>query len=152
MIRVRGPQEAGAGLFLIALALFTLWQTSELTVGSLRSVGPGMLPWLLGWLCGLCGVVLLVLAFTKDGERLQRWSLRSPIFILGAAIVFGLTIRPLGLVVAGPLAVILGSFASRETRLVEAVIFAAVMTTFCLLLFKVLLTLPIPVAPWLLNY
>jgi hypothetical protein len=40
---------------------------------------------------------------------------------------------------------IFGSMASPEFRLKEATIFAAIMTAFCILLFKVLLRLPIPV-------
>lgn len=152
MIRPRAPQEAAAGLFLLALAGFGLWQTAELTTGTLRQLGPGMMPRLLSILTGLCGLALLVLAFLKPGNPLERWSLRGPLFILGAVVVFGLTIRPLGFLVAGPLAVLLGGLASAETRFRELVIFAAVMTGFCFLLFKVLLTLPIPVAPFLLGY
>lgn len=152
MIRIRAPQEAAAGLFLIALALFTFWQTSDLAMGTMRALGPGMMPKLLGALCGLCGIALLVFSTIKDGEALERWSLRGPLFILGAAIVFGLAIRPLGLFVAGPACVILGSLAARDSRLVESAIFGVGMTLFCWVLFKVLLTLPIPVAPWLLGY
>jgi putative tricarboxylic transport membrane protein len=67
-------------------------------------------------------------------------------------LLFGLTVRPLGLAVAGPLVIIVSGFASSESRLIESVIFGVIMTVFCLLLFKVLLTLPVPVAPWLLGY
>jgi putative tricarboxylic transport membrane protein len=83
---------------------------------------------------------------------LARWSVRGPVFILGAAIVFALSVRPLGLAVAGPLTVVVGAFASPQTRLVETLIFSAVMTAFCVTLFKFALNLPIPVAPWLIGY
>lgn len=111
-----------------------------------------MMPRVLATLCGICGIALIVFSLIKDGAALERWSIRGPLFILGAAIVFGLTIRPLGLFVAGIATVILGSFASHDSRFVESVIFGVAMTTFCWLLFKVLLSLPIPVAPWLLGY
>lgn len=152
MIRIRAPQEAAAGLFLLALAVFAFWQTNDLAVGTLRALGPGMMPRVLAALCGLCGVALLVFSVIKDGAALERWSLRGPFFILGAAIVFGLAIRPLGLFVAGTAAVILGSLAARDSRLWESAIFGLGMTTFCWLLFKVMLSLPIPVAPWLIGY
>lgn len=152
MIRIRGPQETAAGLFLIALASFVFWQTDDLTVGTMRALGPGMMPRALATACGLCGVALVILSFLKDGASLEHWSIRGPLFILGAAVLFGLAIRPLGLFVAGPAAVIVGSLAARNSRFVESILFAAVMTTFCWLLFKVLLSLPIPVAPWLLGY
>lgn len=152
MIRIRAPQETAAGLFLVALAAVVFWQTSDLAVGTVRALGPGMMPRVLASLCGICGIALIVFSLIKDGAILERWSIRGPLFILGAAIVFGLTIRPLGLFVAGIATVILGSFASHDSRFVESVIFGVAMTTFCWLLFKVLLSLPIPVAPWLLGY
>ena len=152
MIRVRAPQETAAGIFLIVLAGIVFWQTDDLAVGTLRALGPGMMPRLLALLCGVCGLALVVFSLIKDGAALERWSIRGPLFILGAALVFGLAIRPLGLFVAGPAAVMLGSLASRDSRLVESALFGVGMTLFCWLLFKVLLTLPIPVAPWLLGY
>lgn len=151
-IRPRAPQEAAAGLFLMALAAFALWQSNDLTLGTLRQLGPGMLPQFLAWVTGVCGLVILIHAFMREGPKLDRWSLREAAFVLGAVVAFGLTVRPFGLAVAGPLVVIIGGLASREARLVELLIFALVMTAFCLLLFKYILTLPIPVAPWLLDY
>jgi hypothetical protein len=47
---------------------------------------------------------------------------------------------------------VLSAAASPETRWGENVIFAGAMTAFCFLLFKTLLSLPIPVAPWMLGY
>ena len=152
VIKIRAPQDFTAGLLLLAVAVIALWQASDLSLGSLRQFGPGMMPRILSFGVGGFGLVLVILALLRDGEKLQRWSLRGPLFVLGAVVIFGLTVRPLGLAVAGPLVVIIGGFASHETRLVESAIFGVVITGFCLLLFKALLTLPIPVAPWLIGY
>jgi putative tricarboxylic transport membrane protein len=151
-IRIRNPQDAAAGLFLVVLAAVAIWQSADLSVGTLRQLGPGMLPRTLAYAVGFCGLALLIGAFLRPGAGLERWSLRGPLFVLGAVIAFGLTIRPLGLAVAGPLVIVIGGFASHESRIVESVIFGAVMTAFCLFLFKVVLTLPIPVAPWLVGF
>lgn len=150
--RPKSSQDTAAGLFLIALALFAIWQSAGLAAGSLNQMGPGMLPRALGAVTGLCGLALLIQSFRAGNAPLERWALRGPICILGAAVAFGLTVRPLGLALAGPLAVILCSFASHETRLVETTIFGVVMTAFCIGLFKLALGLPIPVAPWLTGY
>ncbi len=148
----KSPQDTAAGLFLIALALFALWQGADLPGGTLNQMGPGLLPRALGAITGLCGVAVLIQSFRTGNTPLDRWTLRGPICILGAAVAFGLTVRPLGLALAGPLAVIICSFASHETRLVETTIFGLVMTAFCVALFKFALGLPIPVAPWLVGY
>jgi putative tricarboxylic transport membrane protein len=151
-VRIRAPQEFAAGLFLILLAALGFWQGADLALGTMRQLGPGMLPRVLTFCVGAIGVLLVFLSVIHDGDKLERWSLRGPLFVLGAVLAFGLTVRPLGLAVAGPLVIIISGFASRETRLLESAIFGVVMTVFCLLLFKVLLTLPVPVAPWLLGY
>ncbi|MGE0748874.1 MAG: tripartite tricarboxylate transporter TctB family protein [Rhodospirillales bacterium] len=146
------PRDLGAGLFLIAVGAFAFWQSSGLDPGTLRQVGPGMMPRALAVLTALCGIGIAAGVLFDRGERMERWFVRGPLFLLGAAVAFGLTVRPLGLVVAGPLAVIIGGFAGRDTRIVETLVFGAVMTVFCVVLFKLLLGLPIPVAPWLIGY
>jgi hypothetical protein len=110
------------------------------------------------------GVIIIVQSLTVVGPRLEAWSIRGPIFVLGAVLLFAMTIRgttlnipgvgrtdllpPLGLMVAGPLTLVVASLASTERNWKQTIIFAAAMTAFCILLFKVALRLPIPVAPW----
>ncbi len=112
--------------------------------------------------------MLVIQAFLAEGERLERWHLRGPVFVLGAVLVFAVVIRgstlnlgglagipviasvkvpPLGLIIAGPLAVIVSGFASDETRFLEIAVFGVVMTLLSGLLFKELLGLPIPFDP-----
>ena len=79
------------------------------------------------------------------GPDLERWSLRGLLFIIGGTVAFAFTIQKLGLIIAGPLAMIIGSYASDEARLKEILIFAVSMTALCILLFKYALGLPIPV-------
>ncbi|MDR2240663.1 MAG: tripartite tricarboxylate transporter TctB family protein [Zoogloeaceae bacterium] len=146
-------QNLLGGLLMIAIAVIAVVQGSALSIGSLRHIGPGMVPMTLAAFLGLIGVVL-ILSWWRGRERVGtgRWPLRGPVFILGAAVVFGLTVRPLGLSVAGPLLVVIAAFASAETRWKEIIIFSVCMMLFCLGLFRYALTLPIPVAPWLIGY
>ena len=139
-------------MFLLAIAAFALWQSSELNTGTLRQLGSGMMPHVLAVLLGICGVTLIVNACLADSAGLERWSLRGPVLILGAAILFAVTIRPLGLAVSGPILILVSGLASPETKWGETFVFGVIMTAFCLALFKLLLSLPIPVAPWLIGY
>jgi hypothetical protein len=145
----RVPQDIGAGLLLLAIAAIALWSSADLPTGTLRSMGPGMVPKAIAVLVAIAGLGLIGGALLVPGSRLEAWSLRGPFFVLGAIVVFAMTIRTLGLAVAGPLAVFIGAFASPEARVKEAAIFAVVLTAVCILLFKVLLRLPIPVATFL---
>lgn len=155
--RVRGPQEFVAGLALVALALFALWLVRDLSQGTLRSMGPAMLPRWLAIGVGLCGVALAVTAFLSDGPSLDSTGLRGPVFVVLGVLAFAVTIRGLtvgplaipglGLIVAGPLAIFIGGFATPEVRLRELLILALALTAFCMILFGDLLNLPIPLFP-----
>jgi putative tricarboxylic transport membrane protein len=140
------------GLFLLAIAGIAMFGAWELAAGTLGSMGSGLLPKAVAVLVAVFGALLVVEAFLTEGQGLERWSLRGPLFVLGAAIVFAVTIRDWGLVVTGPLAIFISACADKGVRLGEIVLFAVVLTAFSAVLFKFLLRLPIPLAPWYLGY
>jgi len=145
-------QDAAAGLVVMAVAAFALWRGAELGAGTLRNIGAGMMPRALAVLFAALGLALTLGALFQPGTRLERWTLRGPLLILSAVVAFGICVRPAGLAVAGPLAITIAAAASPETRWPETLVFAAVITAFCILLFKFALGLAIPLAPWLLGY
>ena len=136
----------------VGLAAFALWQSADLPMGTLGGMGSGMLPKSLAAALGLLSAALVADAALQGGASVDRWSIRGPLFVLGAVVAFGLTVRPLGLVVAGPVAILVGSLASNEVRWRETVVVGAVVTAVCIGLFKFALGLPIPLAPWLIGY
>jgi hypothetical protein len=207
---IRAPQNFFAGLALVAMAAFAIWATSDLSQGTLRAMGPAMLPRWLAIGVGACGLGLAVSAFFSDGDPLrlsdysaivtfafllvialivarvvsaffyggtqvsnvffyaaivliygtvlimfvaalrrdawlESYGLRGPFFIVAGILSFAITIRLFGLMVAGPLAMIIGGYASSEVRMTEIIIFAAVMTALCVGLFRYVLNLPIPI-------
>jgi putative tricarboxylic transport membrane protein len=143
-------QDFLGGLAVIAVAAFAYWLARNLPAGAAGGMGPGALPKGLALLLGALGFVLLLNTYKSD--RLTRWSVRGPLCVLGALMLFGLAVRPLGLVVAGPLAIAAAASGSSEVRWRETLIYGLGMTLFCVALFKFALGLPIPLAPWLLGY
>ena len=160
-VRIRSTQDFAAGLFMIALALLALFLSSDLSSGSLRQMGPGMLPKAFATICAVLGALLALNSLRYNGEKLAGWSWRGVLFVLGAACLFGLTIRgfeigplkvpALGMLVSGPIVVFVSGLAAEDVKLKELTIFAIAMTVACALLFKYALSLPIPLAPWLLG-
>lgn len=142
---VRLSKNLVAGLTLVAIALLALYASRGLELGTLRSVGPGALPRSLALLVLAAGLIFTFAAVLRKGEPLGRWPLRGAIFICLALAAFALTIRTLGLAVAGPAVVIVSGAASSETRPVELVVFAVVLTAASIGLFRYALQLPIPV-------
>ena len=149
---IKGPQDFVGGLVIMAISAFAIWLGSDLPIGTLGGMGPGMLPRSVAVLLGILGAALVVSSLVERGAALGTWSLRGMIFVLGAILVFAYSVRPLGLAVAAPAAILISAFASDETRWPETLLFSIVMTAFCIGLFKYALGLPIPVAPWLLDY
>lgn len=108
-------------------------------------MGPGMMPRATAVLIGLVGLLVAANAFMVPGPALQRWSFRGPFFICLGLVAFALTIRSVGLVVAGPLVAVISGGASPETRFKEILVFGIAVTAFSIGLFKYVLNLPIPV-------
>ena len=144
---IRSPLDVGGGLFLLALAAVGYIGAFSLPFGQLSGIGSGLLPKVVAVLVGAFGVLLLVQGVLFEGDRMEQWAVRGPIFVLSGVLVFAATIRPWGLVVAGPLAVIVSAFADRDSRPVELAVAAVALTLVCGLLFKELLSLPIPFDP-----
>jgi putative tricarboxylic transport membrane protein len=115
-------------------------------------IGPGLIPKSVAALIGALGVVIMGMGLGAGRAKLERFTVRGPLFVLAAVAVFAVTIRPLGLAFAGPLAVMLSALGEKTTRPLELVVFAVVLSAACIALFKYTLRLPIPLAPFLLGY
>ena len=154
---LKGPQSFVSGLVLLALALFALWLTSDLPQGTLRAMGPAMLPRWLAIGVGLCGLALIGVGLLTHGHQLESVTFRGPVVVLIAIGIFGLTIRgfplgpvnvpSLGLLGAGPLMIFISGLATPEARARELAVLALMLTAFCMFLFGDLLNLPIPMYP-----
>jgi len=127
-IEIRAPQDFAAGIALLALALLAFWASAELGEGRFYSVGPALLPRMVATLTGIIGAGLIVSGLTRDGNAIGRWTLRGPLFIFISVAAFALSIRTIGLALAGPLVAVISGAASPDTRPRELVLFALVVT------------------------
>jgi len=148
----RGPSRRSAidiagGLFLLVIAAVGYIGGFSLPVGHLSGIGSGLLPKTLAVLVAAFGILLILQGLIGSGPALERWAIRGPFFVLGAVVLFAVTIRWGGLIIAGPLAVVMSALASDETRPTEIAIFAVALTLLSGLMFKELLNLPIPFDP-----
>lgn len=145
-------QDFGAGVFLLALAGIALVGSLSLHFAQGTGVGPGMMPRSIAALIAVFGVLFIIQSMLSAGSALERWSIRGAFFVLGSALVFAWTIRPLGVIVAGPLCVLIASMADKDTKLIEVVPFAIIITLGCIGLFSYGLRLPMPVMPTSMPY
>ena len=91
--------------------------------------------------------VLEVLVLIGLALVLTRFAPRGPVFITAATLIFAVTIRPLGLVIASFVSIMISAAATHEVRWIETIIWAVVLTVFCSLLFPYGLNLPLQLWP-----
>jgi putative tricarboxylic transport membrane protein len=144
---IKSPLDFAGGLFLLGLAAVGYAGAFSLPFGQLSGIGSGLMPKVVAVLVAVFGAVLLFQSLFVDGDRLEGWAVRGLIFVLGGVLVFAFTVRSWGLIVAGPLSVIVSALADRDTKPVEVVVLAIALTLVCALMFKELLNLPIPFDP-----
>lgn len=147
IVPLRSAQDYAAGVFIITIALVGVVGSLTLNFRTSTGVGPGMMPRATGLILIALGLILMINGMFAKGPPLERWSIRGIIFVLGSALMFAWTIRPMGLIVAGPLAVIISAFADKDTRWFEVILFSVIMTFACIALFSWGLKLPIPIWP-----
>ncbi len=110
---------------------------------------------LLAWVFGqfttryahpLATALLIVAAFAGINV-LDRVGLRGPFMITLSIFSFGIFIRPIGLVIASFLTIMMCAGASPDVRWRETFIWAVILTTFCSFLFPYGLNLPFQLWP-----
>ena len=115
-------------------------------------MGPGYFPLVLAGLLVLIGAAIALRAVREEELAINMHAVpwRGLVLILAAPVLFGLTVRGLGLLPAIALVALISSFASRRMTLVLAAGITVVLTAFCVLVFNVGLGLPIRlIGPWL---
>jgi hypothetical protein len=144
-------RDALAGLIFILIGASFALSTRSIEIGTAFRMGPGYFPLLLSGLLILIGWVIALSAIANGtNESLGPVPWRGLVLVLAAPVVFGLTVRRLGLVPAIAITSVLAVYASRRAGTRLAAVMAAGLTLFCLAVFTYGLRLPLPLfGPWL---
>jgi putative tricarboxylic transport membrane protein len=147
-MRIASPKDFWAGLLFGGLGLFVaLYAATHYKLGTAVRMGPGYFPTWVGGLVALLGLVLVVRSLRLSGPRLPRLHLRPTLLVLGASIAFGYLLKPLGLVLASVLLVVVGAAGGHEFRWREVPWLAAALAAFAVAVFVYGLELPFPLWP-----
>ena len=144
MIRVRSPQDLGAGVAFVLIGIAGAWFGSELTFGTAARMGPGYFPVLLSWLIIGIGVILAFRGLTIEGPEIEPVQLRPILLMVAAILLFGALIDTIGLALTAVVMTIVAAYARREARLGEAVVLGGGLALFAVLVFVYALSQPLP--------
>lgn len=145
--RLNVPDLAFA-VFLVALGALGFALSSQLTIGSAASMGPGYVPRGLSAIIMLYGLVLGVRAIFSGRQSFPEIAFRPLILISASVALFAIILPVVGLAVTSAAVVICAGFAAYDVRLRENVVLALALSAFAVLLFVKALGLPIAVWWW----
>jgi Tripartite tricarboxylate transporter TctB family len=147
----RSIRDVLAGLTFVAFGLAFAVGATSYPIGSLERMGPGLFPLVLGVLLVLLGAAIAIRRPAEpDGERLTAPPWLGLALALGAIVVFGVTVRGLGLLPSIFITAFLASLGSRRNSPPVALLLAVALTVSSYLIFVVGLQLNLPLlGPWL---
>lgn len=116
-------------------------------MGTTVRMGPAYFPTMLGGLLAVLGLIILGAAFVRDGPAVPGSSRRQLLLVPLAVVLFGLLLKPWGLVVASAVLIVVGALGGSVFRWKEVVSLFVALAVFSVLTFVKGLGLPIPVWP-----
>jgi hypothetical protein len=146
-MRIRSPKDFWSGLFFVAVAIGFIGMSHSYHMGDMHRMGPALFPTLVSVLLAGLGLITALRAFVTDGPPVPRFHARPIVVSLGAIALFGVALAHFGLLAAIATLVIVGAFASRESKPIEIIGLVIVLMVFSAAVFVWLLGLPIPLWP-----
>ena len=148
-MRIRSQKDFASGLMFILVGLSFSWVARGYSMGTAAKMGPGYFPFWLGIVLALLGSLVLTGALSSKSEKdhLARWDLKILLWILGSVVLFGLLLKPLGMVLSVVVLVLVSSMASHEFSWKGAILNAFILVLISMGAFVYGINLQMPVWP-----
>jgi len=148
-MHLRNPKDFWSGIMFAAIgfAFAIVVKVYEYPMGTASRMGPGYFPFVLGNALGILGLIILLKSLVTNGGVVSKFAWRPIAWILGGVIIFGLTVKMVGLALAIVTLVIIASFGGHEFKLKEQLIAAVILAAFSIGVFVYGLKLPFPIWP-----
>ena len=150
-VSIRSPKNFWAGLLYCGVGTGAVLIARDYSWGRAGRMGPGYFPTILGALLLVVGLVALVRSLTVRGEAVGAIAWKGLALVTAATMLFGLLLRPAGLVVALVALVLVSAASSAKFRFEwKALGLMIALIAFCAVVFVHLLGLPMPLlGTWL---
>ena len=148
-MKLKNPKDFWSGVMFAAIgfAFAIIVKVQDYPMGNASRMGPGYFPFVLGCLMGVLGLIIIAQALVTTGGPVSKFAWRPLIWVLSAFVIFGLTAKLLGLVIAIVLLVMISSYGGHEHRWKEAIISSVILAASSVGVFVYGLKLPFPIWP-----
>lgn len=144
MVRVKSPQDLGAGAVFIVIGIAGILFGDDLPMGTAARMGPGYFPMVLSGLIILIGLITGARGLAIEGPPMERIHLRPLLFVLGAIVASGYLLNWVGLVLTSIIVTLVASFARRDVDLRETLLLGTGIGVFAVVVFVYALNQPLP--------
>jgi hypothetical protein len=144
VLRVKSPQDLGAGLVFVLIGAAGVVFGQDLTIGTSGRMGPGYFPILLSWLIILIGLLVGFRGLTLEGPPVERVQLRPIVFVIAGILMFGWLLDLIGLALTTVVLTLVAAYARRDASLKETLLLGAGLAVFAVVVFVYGLSQPLP--------
>ncbi|VVE29626.1 hypothetical protein PCE31106_03571 [Pandoraea cepalis] len=132
-------------LFIVAIAILIL--SRKYGIGTLKDIGPGFFPMLLGAALAVMGIILLTIgrSVPDDGESGRFPDVRGACSIVASILAFIFLSRELGLLIGSTSSAFIAALGDRRNTIRSAAGLAIFMGLFSMIVFWWLLKLQLPI-------
>ena len=161
-MKIGHPKDFWSGIMFLAIgAVFALVAKglkfgdsiliAGYAMGTPARMGPAFFPFWLGMILAALGITIAVMGYRSKGgpeAAFPKFHWIPILYVLGSVVLFGLILKPVGMLISGIVLVFISSYGNPEKVSVRATAILAVsLVVFCALVFVGGLKLPIPLCP-----
>lgn len=148
-MRIKHQKDFWSGIMFLAFGLAFAGFAQDYEMGTPQRMGPAFFPTMLGGLLALLGIVIALKGLAREAPdgAVERFHFGPLLIILGAVALFGLLLRPVGLVIALAALIGVSAYASHEFRIREVIPLTVFLIVLVLAVFIWGLGLVIPIWP-----
>jgi hypothetical protein len=144
MLRVKSPQDFGAGLVFVLIGLAGIYFGKDLAFGTASRMGPGYFPTYISYLIVALGMIVGAKGLAVDGPPIEMPKLRPLLMVNAAILTFGLLIEMVGLALTTMALTLVAAYAQKKVNLKETLLLGVGLALFCVAVFVYGLNQPLP--------